>query len=103
MQISTEDVGRILQSQAVTRTRLNVTNGYGRPVPPRDPTPASSVELSGQAQEIQNVKNMVDKTPDVREDLVQALKARVESGTYNVSGADIADLIVRRTFADTVR
>src|SRR5579872_4398288 len=103
MKISTEEVGRIMQSQAVTRTRLNVTKGYGRPVPPREQAPASSVTLSDQAQEIQKVKAQVDKTPDVREDLVQSLKARIESGTYNVSGADIADLMVRRTFADTVR
>ena len=37
---------------------------------------------------------------DDREDRVADLKARIEAGNYNPSGADIADAMIRRTIAD---
>ena len=103
MKISNEEVGRIMQLDRINRATVVRTRGYGRPVEPRITTPASSVELSDSALEIQRVKSIVDNLPDVREDLVQSLKARVESGTYTVKSEDIADLIVRRAWADSMR
>jgi negative regulator of flagellin synthesis FlgM len=52
------------------------------------------------ANEIQCVKSELDRLPDVREDRVMELKARIESGAYRISADDIADLIVRRALAD---
>lgn len=61
---------------------------------------AAEVEISDRAQEIQRITQLIKDLPDVREDRVQALKAQVENGTYNVSSEDIADLIIRRALAD---
>lgn len=61
---------------------------------------AAQVEISNRAQEVQRITQLIKDLPDVREDRVQALKAQVESGTYNVSSEDIADLIIRRALAD---
>ena len=58
------------------------------------------VDVSPSAQEVQQIKRLVNQLPDVREDRVRALKAQVENGTYHVSGEDIADLMIRRTLAD---
>ena len=102
VKISMEEVDRILQNRGVDRAIGNA------PTPVEEtaaggPTPASTVELSSMAQDIQRVKRILDETPDVREEQVQALKERIESGNYKVSGAEIADLIVRRAYADRIR
>lgn len=102
MKISTEEVGRILQTQEVSRKE----NGRGTPgktATVGGHAPAASVEVSATASEIQRVKKIVDQMPDIREEVVQAIKARIESGTYKVSSEDVADLMIRRAFADRVR
>ena len=103
MKISTEEVGRIMQARGLNRTNLVGPKGYGRPVEPRIKARKKASESSGVESEVQRVKALVDALPDTREELVLALKARVESGTYNVSGEEIADLIVRRAWADSMR
>ena len=77
--------------------------------------PAAHIELSAQAQALSAAKTSAAKTeavsylpavnaaPDVRTSLVDKLKAQVESGTYHVSSADIADQIVRRAQADKIQ
>lgn len=37
---------------------------------------------------------------DDREDRIADLKARIEAGSYNPAGADIADAMIRRAIAD---
>jgi len=54
-------------------------------------------------EEIEAVAARVEKEPDVREDIVASLRARIESGNYNVSGEQIAEMMVRRILADQVR
>ncbi len=77
--------------------------------------PAAHIELSAQAQALSAATTASAKTeaaaylpavnaaPDIRTSLVDKLKAQVESGTYHVSGADIADQIVRRAQADKIQ
>ena len=69
--------------------------------------PAATVELSPQAQALSAAKAeaarfapAVAAVPDTRDTLVTDLKARIDAGTYHVSGNDIADQIVRRAQAD---
>lgn len=38
-----------------------------------------------------------------REDMIADLKARIEAGTYNPSGDEIADTMIRRSIADRIR
>ena len=38
-----------------------------------------------------------------REDMIADLKSRIEAGTYNPSGDDIADTMIRRSIADRIR
>ncbi len=61
---------------------------------------AATVSFSSRAQDISKAQASVNAAPEVREDLVQSLKSRIDSGTYNVSGADIADMMMRRHAAD---
>ena len=72
-----------------------------------DETPRGSMthimESSTAPDVIHEVASIVGATPDVREEVIAAIKARTSSGTYRVSSEDIADLIVRRALADKVR
>jgi len=48
-------------------------------------------------------KEALNTVPDVRVDIVDDLKRKISSGEYNVSGEDIADMMLRRLGADRVR
>ena len=41
--------------------------------------------------------------PEVREDLVRELRERLQRGEYNVSGEEIAEMMLRRLAADRMR
>lgn len=73
-------------------------------------SPAAQVELSAQAQAISASKAeaarflpAVQAAPETRDALVSRLKAQVESGSYHVPAADIADQALRRAKADRVQ
>jgi len=51
---------------------------------------------------VDQVVEIVQQMPD-RDEVIADLRSRIESGTYNPSGADIADAMIRRTIADRVR
>ena len=55
------------------------------------------------AAEVARVVEMVKAAPDVREEIVMKLKERIEKGEYQVSGEEIADMMIRRMKADRVR
>ncbi len=66
-------------------------------------TSAATVSFSSRAQEISRATSAVNSTPDTRDDLVNSLKSKIDSGTYHVSGSDIADMMYRRHAADSVK
>ncbi len=41
--------------------------------------------------------------PDTRDDIVSELKERIQSGEYQVSGQEIAEMMLRRLAADRIR
>ena len=94
MQISIEEVGRALEQQRIARTRTSDEAIVSAP---------SAEEKLTPGQELRRVRQLAADHPDVREELVQSLKARIENGTYNVSGEEIADLMIRRAFADSLK
>ena len=94
-------VSPVLTGSAKTKTPAT-TPGTG---------PAAQVELSAQAQALLSASKTeaarflpaVKAAPETRDDLVARLKTQVDSGSYHVSGADIADQIVRRAKADNIQ
>jgi negative regulator of flagellin synthesis FlgM len=48
---------------------------------------------------VREVTQSVIEMPD-REDRVAELKAKIDSGTYNVTGEEIAEAMIRRNIAD---
>lgn len=63
-----------------------------------------SVELSDKAKEIAESRmkamEIARKTPDIREDRVADLKARIESGQYKPDAGQIADGMMREAIRD---
>lgn len=103
MKISLEEVDRILRSQAPAEAAPKAANGNGNGNGAYAAPPAASVEISQSAQDIARVRQIVEQMPDVREDLVASIRERISKGEYKVSSADIADLMLRRAVADTIR
>ena len=52
------------------------------------------VQISTESQEFLRIRNLVDATPDIRQDLVDELRKQIAHGTYDVSSSDIADAIL---------
>lgn len=59
---------------------------------------ADALQLSQTGKDIQTVNQAVKDAPDVREDKVNAIKAQLASGTYNVTGQQLADKLVNNYF-----
>ena len=53
------------------------------------------VSISKKANDIKKIREIVQKTPDVRADKVALLKKKIADGDYAVNGKDIADKMLR--------
>ncbi|MBN4069925.1 flagellar biosynthesis anti-sigma factor FlgM, partial [bacterium AH-315-G05] len=62
--------------------------------------PADQLELSSKAKEFQVAISAFKNLPDIREGKVNEIKSRLEQGSYNVSGREIAESIVRGIFVN---
>jgi negative regulator of flagellin synthesis FlgM len=58
------------------------------------------IELSTKAQDFQVALKALGQVPDVREDKVAELKARVALEQYNVDAGEVADSIIDSLFMD---
>ncbi len=58
-------------------------------------TSADKVEISSEARDFQAVLNAIKLTPDVREEKVDEIKKKIDSGTYNISGRDVVEKLIR--------
>ena len=54
----------------------------------------TKTELSDRAREMAQAKSIASDAPDVREDKIAALKARIASGEYKVNHEAVADRMV---------
>lgn len=52
------------------------------------------LSVSSEGKDYHAIRQALANTPDIREDKVASIKARMENGTYNVSSADVAKKIL---------
>lgn len=64
---------------------------------------SDAVQLSAEAQELQQAVSAIKAMPGVREDRVQELTPLVESGQYKVDAAKIAEQMIGRILADRLK
>lgn len=60
------------------------------------------VDLSSKAKDIQKIKQILEQTPEVREEKVQELKRQIESGNYAINPGRIADRMLGESLIDIV-
>ena len=108
MKISNEESLRATRIEPIKPAQSSPIKTPTTPTPGEGP--AAKVEISDQAKTLAAAKAeathylpAVQAAPDTHAELVNSLKTKVESGTYHVSSADIAEQIVRRAQADSIR
>lgn len=57
-----------------------------------------TLEISQAGKDYQIAKQIVARTPDIRETKINEIKQRMEAGTYNVTMEQVADKIVDQSF-----
>lgn len=55
-----------------------------------------TLSLSNTAKEYQIALQALSQTPDIRKEKVDVIKERIQSGTYNVTGKEVADKLVKQ-------
>jgi negative regulator of flagellin synthesis FlgM len=58
------------------------------------------VNLSTRAKDIQQIRQILDQTPDIREDKVLELKRQIDSESYRINAEKIAEKMVGESFID---
>jgi negative regulator of flagellin synthesis FlgM len=64
---------------------------------------ADTLEISKEAMELQSFRSALDNIPEVREELVTALKQSIDEGSYQPDSDKIAAGILREKFLDSNR
>lgn len=102
MRVSGEEYLRVSQFRQVNRMADTPAIGSIATAPARSAS-AAQVEFSPEAMEIKRVAGLVAEEADIREDIVASLRERIDSGTYQVTGQQIGEMMLRRFLADRVR
>jgi negative regulator of flagellin synthesis FlgM len=55
------------------------------------------VVLSPEAKQIQKAKELIDSLPDIREEKVAEIRARIEAGEYQIDGEKIASKMIEES------
>ncbi len=63
-------------------------------------SPNVTVDISAKSQDFVQIKNAVAQLPEVREEVVQALKTQIETGSYKIDSAKIAGKMVQESLLD---
>ncbi len=56
---------------------------------------ADTVDISNKSKEIADIMSAVNQLPDVRNNKVQEIKQRVDTGTYTVDPRNVAEKILK--------
>lgn len=81
-------------AQMYQTTQAKTTTGKHE----KDKSFSDALQLSQTGRNLQAAKMAVKEAPDVREDKVAQIKAQMASGTYNVTGEQLADKLVNSFF-----
>ncbi len=66
------------------------------------PSETDRLELSIRGREISHLNDLIQSTPDVRENRIEQVRRELENGTYNVKAEKIAEKIIGGNLLDEV-
>ena len=99
-----------IHQQSNTTQNVKQTNSAvppEQPLAPQQPSDQGSsgdkVELSIQSKEMQKIYDLLQMTPDVRAEKVEALRKRIEEGKYQVDPDRVADKMIKESLMDLIR
>ena len=58
------------------------------------------VKLSDRSRMIAKAQELAGQAPEVREAKIEDLRARINAGTYNVSGQSVAEAMIRKSITE---
>lgn len=87
------------KTEAAVATK-SVANAYSKAAQAPMQQPAANVQISPRARELNLARQVVDQTPDVREDKVAKFKSMIERGEYKPDAGKIADGILAEAVRD---
>ena len=84
--------------------KVQVRKSEGSAVAKADKTalPTDRVVLSAGSLEVQKAKEIIEQTPEVRADRVQALKEEISRGEYRVDPYRLADKMMGTLLSETL-
>ncbi|NIM06526.1 MAG: flagellar biosynthesis anti-sigma factor FlgM [Armatimonadetes bacterium] len=88
MHISTEQIGRILESHFNKIERASANK------PPAPGLKSDQATFSAKAEEIDLAMRVIARLPDVRADRVAELRSQIAKGTFRISSDTIAEKIL---------
>jgi negative regulator of flagellin synthesis FlgM len=68
----------------------------------REALAQETVEISQKASDLNKIRNIIQKTPDIREEKIASLKEKIATGNYKVSSQDIAGKMLREFLLEEV-
>lgn len=74
------------------------TNNKGKVQTANKTKKSDQLEISSVGRDLQIAKQAVKESPDVREDKVKELKAKIDNGTYEVSREAFADKLMEKFY-----
>lgn len=60
------------------------------------------VQISDYAKELQRITSLVDVSDDARAKRIAGIQQALDSGTYDVSGRKVGDVLIRQVLTDAV-
>lgn len=63
---------------------------------------SDTLEISQTGKDYQVAKQIIGRTPDIRETKVNEIKQRMEAGNYHVNIQDVADKLVDEYFSESI-
>lgn len=97
MIISSQQVQSIIRAYGVSGTRKNLPEDTRTAVSRKD-----SLEISREAKELSTIRQIIDKTPDIRMEKVAAIKEAIANGTYHVDSREVAHMMIVRSLVDQI-
>ena len=62
--------------------------------------PEEKVDISTKSKDLLQIKNAIDKLPEIREEKIQQLKTQIEKETYTINGGKIAEKMIGESLID---
>jgi len=88
------DLNRLKDTSASKKGEKSASTGSS------ESASGDKVSLSSGAKDVAGMKETLKGAPEIRVELVQELRVKIESGQYNVSGRDVAEKIVQTAIDD---